>query len=274
MNTKILWQLKEHLYPNGQGGLLHLPQKPKRIVSLVPSQTELLYHFGLEEEVVGITKFCVHPEKWFRNKTRVGGTKSPHIDKIKKLEPDLIIANKEENRREDIEALGTTFPVYVSDIENLDDALQMITDLGALTGKTEAATALSKEITSRFNRLEDQVAGRRIKTAYLIWQEPYMAAGNDTFIHDMMRRAGFDNVFSDWNRYPEVVIEILHERGTECLLLSSEPYPFKEKHIAALQTRLPGVKILLADGEMFSWYGSRLLEAPEYFMQLILQLNS
>jgi ABC-type Fe3+-hydroxamate transport system substrate-binding protein len=241
----------------------------------VPSQTELLYHLGLADEVVGITKFCIHPNEWFRNKTRVGGTKTVNIEKVRALKPDLIIANKEENVKEQVEQLQQVAPVYVSDINTLEDALQMITTIGELTHTSSKAGNLTAQIENSFADLSSSVAQQStpINTAYLIWKDPYMAAGGDTFIHDMMKRSGLNNVFANIPRYPEVSIAQLLSANCQLLLLSSEPYPFKEKHIAELQQQLPQTKILLADGEMFSWYGSRMLQAPAYFGKLIAQVR-
>ena len=243
---------------------------PKRIVSLVPSQTELLHYLELEEETVGITKFCVYPDKWFRTKTRIGGTKAISINSINDLKPDLIIANKEENVKEQIESLAKDYPVWVTDINNLEDALTMIKDIGELTFKQKEVDLLIKEINTGFDNLTPklQTKNNKLKTAYLIWRNPYMTIGSDTFINDMLLKCGFENVFAHKSRYPEVTIEELHISNCQLLLLSSEPYPFKQKHIDELSIRLPGCKIILADGEMFSWYGSRLLLAPDYFKNL------
>lgn len=246
---------------------LTVPETPQRIVSLVPSQTELLYSLGLEEEVVGITKFCVHPESWFRNKRRVGGTKTVHMDIVAELQPDLILANKEENTKTDIEQLRTLYPVWTSDIQNVPQALEMIRQVGLLTGKTENATALADEVQAGFNQLA--ASSRPLRVAYFIWRNPWMCAGGDTFISDLITRMGWHNVLADVLRYPEVSMEQLKELQPEVLLLSSEPYPFKEKHIAELQEILPHSRIMLVDGEMFSWYGSRMLDALPYLAKLI-----
>ncbi|MCU0432556.1 MAG: helical backbone metal receptor [Bacteroidia bacterium] len=251
------------------GRRITLMQRPRRIVSLVPSQTELLAHLGLNEEVTGITKFCIHPEHWFRTKTRVGGTKQYDLAKIAALQPDLIIGNKEENDREQIEQLMQLYPVWMSDIFNLTDALQMIEHIGAITGKATEANALTKEIERAFTSLA-QLQTQTRRAAYFIWRNPWMTAGSQTFINDMLQRCGFENVFSAANsRYPEITNEQLKAAKPEVILLSSEPYPFKEKHIAELQEICPDAKISLVDGEMFSWYGSRLLAAPEYFSAII-----
>src|SRR5690606_29137938 len=154
--------------------------RPARIVSLVPSQTELLYDLGLDDEVIAITKFCVHPQEWFRNKQRIGGTKNIHLSEIIRLQPDLVIANKEENVKEQITALGERFPVYVSDIRSITDAYKMIDTIGRLTAKEKEATELIKDINNEMEKL------RRLDPArtcvYLIWKDPYMTVGGDTFI--------------------------------------------------------------------------------------------
>ena len=244
-----------------------LIQPAKRIVSVVPSQTELLHYLGLEEETIGITKFCIHPEEWFRNKIRVGGTKSIDIQRVIELNPDCIIANKEENIKEQIEELAIHLPVLVTDVNNLETAFRMITDIGSLTQKTTEADSLVKEIQHRFDQLP--VPGSPIPAAYLIWKDPYMTTGSDTFIHNMLQKAGFENVFTNRHRYPEISVTDIQNSGCKVVLLSSEPYPFKQKHIDELQEELPGITIRLVDGEMFSWYGSRLLQAPAYFKQLL-----
>jgi ABC-type Fe3+-hydroxamate transport system substrate-binding protein len=240
---------------------------PQRIISLVPSQTELLFTFGLENETVGITKFCVHPKAWFKTKVRVGGTKTVNTDLIHQLNPDLIIANKEENVKDQIEALAADYPVWLTDVNNLSDALQMIADIGILTGKPAAGYALIDSISKAFNKMT--AIEKPVKTAYLIWRKPYMTIGSDTFIHDMLHHCGFENIFAHEARYPEINIRDLQIANCRLLLLSSEPYPFKQKHIEELKSFLPQTKIILADGEFFSWYGSRLLQAPGYFKKLI-----
>ncbi|MFC4232694.1 ABC transporter substrate-binding protein [Parasediminibacterium paludis] len=240
--------------------------RPKHIVSLVPSQTELLHDLGLENEVVGITKFCIHPTEWFNNKPSIGGTKNVKMDAVKALQPDLIIANKEENVKEQIEALEAIAPVWVSDVNHLKDALAMIEAIGNITNTNQKAQHLIKEINSGFNQLK--TTNTTLKTAYLIWRKPYMTVGGDTYINDMLQYAGFENVFANEKRYPAITIEQITEKKCDLLLLSSEPYPFKQQHIEALQAALPRIKIVLVDGEMFSWYGSRLIAAASYFKTL------
>ena len=254
------------LYTDQLNRVVDIPFSPQRIVSLVPSQTELLYDLGLEARVVGITKFCVHPEKWFREKQRVGGTKTVDLEKIRMLHPDLIIANKEENVKEQVEALAKDFPVWISDVNKLDQAFKMIDSIGAITGQQERAGSIAAKIQLGFSQLQTQNPKRQ--TAYLIWKEPYMTVGGDTFIHDMLNQAGFQNVFYTSTRYPPISLADLQASACELVLLSSEPYPFNQKHVNELQQHLPGKKIVLVNGELFSWYGSRLLQAPSYFNSL------
>jgi ABC-type Fe3+-hydroxamate transport system substrate-binding protein len=245
---------------------------PQKIISLVPSQTELLSAFNLDKEVIGITKFCVHPTEWFKNKQRIGGTKNLNLSLIKKLKPDLIIANKEENVKQQIQELATEFNVWITDVNTLEDALKMINDIGELTHKITEAKTLLTEIRNNFSGLLHDNINLNIKSCYLIWKEPYMTVGGDTFINDMMKYAGLQNIFENKKRYPEISLEELSTADCQLILLSSEPYPFKQKHLKALQEQLPGKKIILVDGEMFSWYGSRLLKAPAYFTHLIKSL--
>lgn len=253
------------------GKQITLARIPERIISLVPSQTELLSHLGLDNEIIGITKFCVHPESWFHSKTRVGGTKQLKMDVIHQLSPDLILANKEENVKEQVEELEKDYPVWISDVNNLDDAYKMIGSIGHITGKLPAAEHLISTIRFEFSQLEPSVY--KLKTAYLIWKDPYMTVGDNTFIHSMLEAAGFENVFAGKTRYPEINIDELKAIKPDLLLLSSEPFPFRQKHIDELQHFLPATKIILADGEMFSWYGSRLELAPSYFNALRNQLK-
>lgn len=249
-----------------------LKKLPQRIVSIVPSQTELLYFLGLNEQVVGITKFCVHPQEWFRSKPRVGGTKQLHLEKIDTLQPDLILGNKEENERSQIEALSQKYPVWMSDIQTLEDVLHMIAQVGELIGKTNAAKGLVKNIQTQFATLPKLT--KPIRAAYLIWWKPYMVAASHTFINELLQLAGFQNVFAQQSRYPEITLEELASAEPEVILLSSEPYPFKIKHLQAIQQVCPSAVIQFVDGELFSWYGSRLLQSTAYFRRLQLELKA
>lgn len=251
------------------GHLLNIESPPRRIVSLVPSQTELLAYLGLEKEVAGITKFCIHPEEWFRTKTRVGGTKNVNFDKIAEINPDLIICNKEENKESDVKTLMEKYPVWTSDIHTFDDALNMIKSVGEIMNKTGEAENLILQIKRNFEELR-HLKTEPLKALYLIWKNPYMAAGKDTFIDSMLSRCNFINVCdTSQGRYPELTMEQIKNLSPEVILLSSEPYPFKEKHLAEFKLYFPRVLSVLVDGEYFSWYGSRLLNAPFYLKSVI-----
>jgi len=253
------------VYTDQLGRWVDVPATPRSIVSLVPSITELLYTLQLDDQVTGITKFCVHPESWFKQKTRVGGTKNIKAEVIHALQPDLIIANKEENVKEQVEELAKKYPVYITDVNNLADALEMIELVGIITNRKPNALHLISQINCAFTKL--QTTNNKQRTGYLIWRNPYMTIGNDTFIHDMLLRCGLKNIFGHTTRYP--AIDSWQLKQCDLLLLSSEPFPFQQKHITELQPQLPGTKIVLVDGEMFSWYGSRLLNAPAYFNSLL-----
>lgn len=249
---------------------ISLPAVPKRIISVVPSQTELLFYLGLDTEVIGITKFCIHPEQKFKTVTKVGGTKQLNIDLIKSLQPDLIIANKEENERSQIEELMSICPVWISDIHDLDTALDMINAVGTLVNRAAQADTLCDKIIAGFNDLI--LPSLNLRVAYFIWRKPYMVAGKDTFIDNMLQKCGLTNMVTT-SRYPEVTIEFLQENQPDVIFLSSEPYPFGQKHINEFKKVLPQAQVVLVDGEMFSWYGSRLLYAPAYFSKLIAALQ-
>ena len=237
-----------------------------RVVSLVPSQTELLFALGLGGRVVGVTKFCVHPPEARQMAAVVGGTKNFHFDKIDALRPDLIIGNKEENYREGIERLAAAYPLYLSDINSLPEALAMIREVGRLTGTAAPADALAQRIAADFATLS--LPAEPIPAAYFIWRQPYMVAAADTFIDDMLRRAGFANVFGHLSRYPEITPAQLQAAAPRQILLSSEPYPFREKHLAEFRAICPAATVRIVDGELFSWYGSRLLHSAAYFARL------
>jgi ABC-type Fe3+-hydroxamate transport system substrate-binding protein len=250
---------------------IQLTEVPKRIVSLVPSQTELLAAFGLDEEVVGITKFCIHPNHWFRSKQRIGGTKNVNIEKVRALQPDLILANKEENVREQVLELEKIAPVWTSDIHSVEDALSMIQRIGELTGKKAEAALLIKTIKEKRILLQKLTHDKKqaLRVVYLIWKDPYMAAGGDTFIDTMLQSCGWKNCLEKQSRYPAVTVSELAQLHPDLVLLSSEPYPFQQKHITELEQVLPGTRILLADGEMFSWYGNRMADAFDHFCRML-----
>jgi len=258
------------------GNTLSLSGFPKKIISLVPSQTELLFDLGLDEEVVGITKFCIHPKSWHESKTKIGGTKKINFEKIKELDPDLVIGNKEENDKNQVEELMKHYPVWMSDIKNLEDALSMIDSIGKITGKENKALGIQNGIREQFSHFKLGISNTKQKTqtvAYFIWRNPHICAGTNTFIDHMLSICGFENIFTKkTSRYPEITAEEIQKANPSYIFLSSEPYPFRKKHIEEFQQICPDSKVVLVNGEMFSWYGSRLLYSPAYFERLLQNL--
>jgi len=232
--------------------------KPLSIISLVPSLTELLFDLGVGGQLIGRTRFCVHPEGKIESVPIIGGTKNPRIDKIQEISPDLIIANKEENRKEDIEALSSVAEIMVTEIETIEDALLTIYDIGRKCGAEGKAASLISDIRSELGQIPDEPVQR---AAYLIWREPWMTVGSDTYIHSVMKNWKLENVYGGQRRYPKTSLKELHQKNPELILLSSEPYPFKEKHKKEIEEACPNAQVLLVDGEWFSWYGSRMLHS-------------
>ncbi|MBC8756589.1 ABC transporter substrate-binding protein [Kordia sp. YSTF-M3] len=247
-----------------------LETTPKRIVSLVPSQTELLYDLGLEDSIVGITKFCVHPYHLKSTKTIVGGTKNIKLAKIIALQPDIILCNKEENTKEIVEELEKLYPVHVSDIQNIDESLEMITQYGTIFKCNTEASKINDKIRFHLKDFQEFVKDIPVqKVAYFIWRKPWMAAGKDTFINYLLKLCKFENIYESHGRYPEVEIKKIRLQGDPAIvMLSSEPYPFKSAHAFELGRHTHHAKTVFVDGEYFSWYGSRLSKAFAYFKQL------
>lgn len=252
---------------DARGTDIELDTAPARIVSIVPSQTELLAYLELEDAVVGVTRFCERPDHWRQEKTVVGGTKQVEVDTVQSLAPDLILANYEENTADDVEALEEIAPVFVTGVQTVTDALDMIRTVGLLTETADQTSTLAGRIISRFSALPDFAP---LRAVYLIWREPYMTVGGDTFIHDVMTWGGFENIYADKTRYPEVTMEELATRDIDVVLCSSEPFPFhqKDRFTEELRTQLSDVQVELVDGQPFSWYGPRLLDTPSYLKEL------
>lgn len=248
------------------GRIIKVTQSPVRIISLVPSLTELLFELGLNDEVAAITKFCIHPHNWQQSKIKIGGTKNLNLEKIISIQPDLIIANKEENVEMQVRKLMEDFPVWVSDINKLQDAVEMIVEISKIVGKETIGREMETILERNFKSLGR--TGKKITCAYLIWDKPMMTVGGDTFISNMLEYAGFTNVFNEKSRYPEITVEEIEKMAPNVLFLSSEPFPYFNKLIDQYKTDFPKTKIQLVDGEMFSWYGSRLLKSPSYFLHL------
>lgn len=240
-----------------------------KVVSLVPSITEALFDLGLtENEVIGRTKFCIHPKNSVKNVPVIGGTKNINIEKIKALQPDLILANKEENVKEQVEALMDDFKVIVSNVENIEDNYYLLKNLGKIFNKEDKAQLFNLKI---YDVLHQTKINQSVKIAYLIWKNPYMTIGSDTFIHKILEEVGFENIFKDKKRYPQIETEDLAD--ADIIMLSSEPFPFKEKHIHELKAFYPDKKIMIVDGEAFSWYGTHIAKCENYFKELVDDVN-
>lgn len=246
---------------------LKLDKTPERIISLVPSQTELLVDLGLEDKLIGVTKFCVHPETIKKEKKIVGGTKEVKIEEIKALQPDLILCNKEENTKKMVAELERIAPVHVSDIHNLEEAYGMIQQYGKIFSVEEKALKLIEKIQQEFLDFQQSIQEKPLKkVAYFIWRNPWMVAGGNTFINYLLKLNKFENVYENIERYPAIKLEELRE--VDYVLLSSEPFPFHEKYMFEFEPFVNTNKIKFVDGEYFSWYGSRLKDAFRYFKKL------
>ena len=241
------------------------PFPPKRIISLCPAITETLFALGLKEEVVGRTQYCIFPANEVASDPTVGGTKQIQLEKIQELQPDLIICEKEENTKEMVEQLAAHFPVYVAQVESVDDAHRMIRDVGAVVNRLHEANTLEAQIAQAFRALP-KYTGR---IAYMMWRKPYMVVGAPTYIDSVLTTLGFTNPFTQGEgRYPTVTVDDLQQAQLDYLLLSSEPFPFSDKHVQELAMHLPNTQIVLVDGEMF-WYGPRMQQAAQYFQQFL-----
>ena len=250
-----------------------LPDVPQRVVCLCPSLTETLFALGLASRVVGRTRYCIHPAPEIDSVAVVGGTKKIDFDALQRCAPDLIIAEKEENRREDVAAMAQYCPVYVCDIQTLEQAYCAIHSLGEVTGQTSRAAQLVSRIETAWRGIP--VLKRPLRVLYLIWRKPWMAAGADTYINAVLQRAGMINVAAELNgRYPQIESSDLKGLDVDLCLLSSEPYPFKATHCEELKAWLPQANMQLVDGEMFSWYGSRMLPAARYLADLLRQADT
>lgn len=260
-----------------QIGTLHsFEATPKRIISLVPSQTELLFDLGLEEKIIGITKFCVHPFHLKSTKKIVGGTKKVHFEKIKLLEPDIIICNKEENTEEIVKQLSEICPVWVTNIISVEDNFQMISDFGQIFNCRTEAQKWNDKLTFALSDFKKYIQNTEIKkAAYFIWKDPYMVAGDNTYINELLKLNHFANIYQDKGRYPEIELKKMRLEGDpDLVFLSSEPYPFKEGDAFEIGRFTHHAKTVFVDGEMFSWHGSRLLKAFTYFKLLHERLKS
>ena len=223
----------------------------RRIVSCVPSLTETIFDLGVGDAVVGCTWFCVHPREEVAKLTKIGGTKNLKLDKLNQLQPDVIIAAKEENEREQIEELASLYPVLLYNVQKVEENERLLLDL---------AGALSTQVPITFLRPLPEVSPILSSCIYLIWKQPFMTVGGDTFISEVLELNGFTNMYKGEKRYPSLSLQDIKSAQPEHLLLSSEPYPFQEADVAELQRVLPHTRVLIVDGEKYSWYGSRFVK--------------
>ena len=262
---------------DSSGVAVELERPPRRIVSLVPSLTETLCALGLADALVGITVYCVEPREVVAGKTRIGGEKNPDLEKIRRLEPDLVIANIEENLREHVEALRAwSIPVWVTYPRTVADGIGLITELGAVTGTEARAGEIVGEIQPLYDRVRGAASRRPpVPVFYPIWRAPYMTINRDTYIHDMLSVCGGRNVFADRpERYPTVSLDEMAAARPAVILLPDEPFRFRRAHVAdfAGYVEVPAVRdgrIHLVDGKPFSWHGPRIAEALRTVPSLI-----
>jgi len=234
------------------GRTISLEKVPEKIVSLVPSITLTLADLGLGDQLVGVTRFCKYPADLIKGLTKIGGPKNIYHTKIVDLKPDVVIAVKEENDKDQVLKLSDDVPVVVFDINTTDDVFRMMNTLGELFQKRSEAKELNSRIKEAYHHFPIQGDGKKV--VYLIWKNPWMAAGKETYIGSMLKIAGFDNIVE--GRYPEVDMEKLDE--AEVILLATEPYHFKEKERAELEALFPGKSVNIVNGELFTWFGTYL----------------
>lgn len=250
------------------GRKVFCPVIPLRIISLVPSITELLFDLGLSDRIAGRTKFCILPHPDVKSIPVIGGTKQIHFDIIDSIQPDLIIGSKEENTKTDIEKLEKSYPIWMSDVNRWEEMTEMITEIGKITAKEDESRQINAGFEQLYMEWREYFANKRLNVAYMIWRNPYMVVGSDTFIHNFLEFLGIKNAFGHFRRYPEINTGTKLPEKPGHVFLSSEPYPFDEKHFDEIQTLFPGARVIMVDGMFFSWYGSRLLHMKKYLYEL------
>ena len=254
-----------------------MPARPSRIVSLIPSVTELLFALGLDDRIAGVTIFCTEPRDRVARTPKVGREKDPDLARIRALAPDLVVANMEENRRDVVEALRAEgVPVWVTFPRTVAEGIELVRVLGALTDSQAAAASLADPIEAAHARIHARVEARpRVRVFCPIWRRPYMTINRDTYVHDMLWTCGGDNVFAaSPTRYPTVTLEDVRDAAPDVILLPDEPYRFRAAHLADFSplSDVPAVRtgrIHLVDGKLLSWYGPRIAEALERLPSLL-----
>ena len=258
---------------------VRLPALPSRIISLVPSITETLFALGLGERLVGVTRFCTEPSDRVGHKPRVGGQKNPDLEKIQSLQPDLVIANMEENRRQDVEALeAMAIAVYTTYPRTVEQGIAMVRELGGVTGTEERASAIAASLEEVCRDISREVRGqRRLRVFCPVWRKPYMSVNRDTYIHDVLQACGGENVFAaESDRYPKISLAEVADLKPEIILLPDEPYPFHQRHLVDFQPfegcipALATGRVHFVDGKLLSWYGPRIGESLRTLRALFL----
>ncbi|WP_010137097.1 ABC transporter substrate-binding protein [Ochrovirga pacifica] len=252
------------------GNVLSFERRNTKIVSLVPSITETLYDLNLEEFIVGVTKFCISPPHFKHVKNIVGGTKDADIEKIKALKPDLVFCNKEENTPEIVEQLKTFTQVFVTQIESVEDTIRMIQNIGVILNRRTEGDLLIRKIELKqkeFINFMQQYQPKKV--AYFIWYKPWMVAAEGTYINHLLDLCKYENIYQNLTQYPEIDPKrIRYDGDPEVLFFSSEPFPFQDKHAFEISEYTNRSSAVFVDGEMFSWFGSRLLKSFDYFKAL------
>jgi ABC-type Fe3+-hydroxamate transport system substrate-binding protein len=252
-------------------------RSPRRIVSLVPSVTETLFALGLDSSIVGVTAYCSEPGEGVASKIKVGGPKDPKLDLIRSLEPDLVVANVEENSKEHVEQLREWgIPVFVTYPRTVREGIEMVRELGAATGTSERTEEIVGEIEPLYRQaINLSKTWRPAQVFYPVWRNPYMTVNRDTYIHDMLAVCGGSNVFADRpERYPEVTLDEMAAARPEVIILPDEPYRFRKAHVEDFNryTDVPAVRdgrIHLVDGKLLCWYGPRIREALQAIPSLL-----
>lgn len=253
-----------------------LQQPAHRIVSLVPSLTETLFALGCGAALVGVTRYCTEPVGAVEGLERVGGTKNPDCERIRALQPDLVVVNAEENRREDFDTMehaGLT--VFVSFSHRASDVAGLMQTLGRLTQSEGAAQQLADQVSRALDELERSLDTRRARVFCPIWKNPWMSFNHETYADDMLRLAGGDNVCGDRSqRYCTVTLEEIAAADPEVILLPNEPYVFAQKDLPSLaplsMTRAHrSAQVHFIDGKALSWYGPRTAAALLYLHRAI-----
>jgi len=251
------------------GDELSLDRLPNRIVSLVPSVTETVIDLGAAKRLVGITNYCVHPAEVVSNISKVGGTKGFSLDKIDDLKPDLIGANKEENRKHQIDKLRESYPVFVTYPRTVDGAIKMVLDLGTLTGTSPRASKFASKCRHLLESMDPATVAKSLRTACMIWRDPWMAAGYDTYMRELLECVGFNTVFDEGeDRYPETTLSTIAQREPDVIMLPNEPYEFgtsdKNEVDAFLEEQGSKARTLLVDGSYLTWFGTRTIKGLRF----------